>query len=196
MADPYLTQIILFGGNFAPRTYAFCDGQLMPINQYQALFSLMGTAFGGDGRTTFALPDARGRAVLHPGRGPGLPDYQIGQRGGVETVALTTDQIPSHTHTATNSLSVSLPGNANPGTASNPAGAVLAEASIEIRGGGQATANIYAAADTADASMAPAVVSGSVGVANAGGSQGHNNMQPYTVVNYCIALQGLYPSRS
>ena len=196
MADPFLSQIILFGGTYAPRMYALCDGQLLAINQNEALFSLLGTMFGGDGRTTFGLPDARGRVVFNSGRGPGLPSYQVGQRGGSEEELLTQTQMPAHNHAATATLSVSSVANPDPGTTSSPANNVLAEADISIRGGGQATGNIYAAATTANTTMAPPAVTQSVSLENSGGSQPHTNMQPFGVVNYVIALQGTYPSRN
>ena len=99
--DPFLAEIVMFGGNFNPRGWAFCDGQLLPIAQNQALFSLLGTIYGGDGRTTFALPGLRGRTPIHAGRGPGLTDRRLGSRGGSETVTLNTTQIPSHNHSGT-----------------------------------------------------------------------------------------------
>ena len=101
MSDPFIAEIIMFGGNFAPRGWAFCDGQLLSISSNSALFSILGTTYGGDGRTTFGLPDLRGRVAMHPGSGPGLTQRRLGEKSGMETVTLTTNQIPSHNHTAT-----------------------------------------------------------------------------------------------
>ncbi|MCA9638552.1 MAG: phage tail protein [Myxococcales bacterium] len=163
--EPFLGQIMMFAGNFAPRGWALCDGQLLPISQNQALFSILGTTYGGDGRTTFALPDLRGRAPIHAGHGPGLSDYRLGQKGGAESVTLTVNQMPSHNHTL----------------AMNGEGAATKQA------GYLAASEIYG--ETADKS-APANT-----ISNAGGNQPVSNIQPYVVVNYIIALQGIFPSR-
>ncbi len=175
--DPYIGQIILFGGNFAIRNYAQCDGQLLPISQNTALFSLLGTTYGGDGRTTFALPDLRGRSPVHFGQGPGLSTYTIGQRGGTETETLNATQIPAHSHSA------ELPVSTDEADATSPNGTVLG-AQPNARG----TVPNYSTA-AADGNM-------SVSVANEGGSQPHNNRAPYQVLNYQIALVGIYPSRA
>ncbi|MEE8602109.1 phage tail protein [Euzebya tangerina] len=171
MSEPFLAEIRIFAGNFAPRGWAFCDGQLLPIAQNTALFSLIGTTYGGDGRTTTALPDLQGRAPMHPGRGPGLTSRRLGEAGGTETVTLTEAQMPNHQH----SLLVS----DEPAQADDAGGAVPAVASQDIWG---------AAAD-----LAPM---GNDSLTTTGGSQAHNNVQPVLVLNYIIALQGLYPSRS
>ena len=175
MSDPFIGEIIMFGGNFAPRSWAFCDGQLLPISQNTALFSILGTIYGGDGRTTFGLPEMRGRVAIHPGIGPGLSSYRLGQRGGLETVTLTANQMPSHTHTATLNAEVTPP------TQANPSGAMLAGASIY--GPSAPSPNRALSADA-------------VQVQNTGGSQAHTNIQPYLCVNYIIALQGVFPSRN
>ena len=179
---PFLGEVQIFAGNFAPRDWAFCDGQLLPIAQNTALFSLLGTTYGGDGRTTFGLPDLRGRAAMHPGRGPGLAPRRLGEKVGTETVTLTTAQIPSHSHTGTTSTTkIDLSTNVGTSDTSdgrhigNHLGAFNEDATPDAKLGG--------------------VTSGTT-INNTGGGQPHNNMQPSTTVNYIIALQGLYPSRS
>jgi microcystin-dependent protein len=175
MSEPFIAEIRIFAGNFAPRSWAFCDGQLLPIAQNTALFSLIGTTYGGDGRTTTALPNLQGRAPMHPGRGPGLTARRLGERVGVETVTLTEAQIPSHNHTA----------RAN--TAGADAGPPDNTKSFARSGGGQA----YQA--NANANL---VDLASQTLSTTGGGQAHTNVQPYLVLNFIIALQGLYPSRS
>lgn len=188
MAEPFLAQIIMFGGNFAPRSWAYCDGQLLPISQYTALFSILGTTYGGDGRTTFALPDLRGRVPIHAGSGPGLSTYRLGDRGGVEDVTLNTTQIPAHSHAATATSTASMLAESREGTVSTPAGNMLAAGSNIFRPN----------ARTDDVAMDPAMVSveTSVQTQNAGGNLSHTNLQPFLSVHYIIALQGLFPSRS
>lgn len=175
MSEPFIAEIRIFAGNFAPRGWAFCDGQLLPISQNTALFSLIGTTYGGDGRTTTALPNLQGRLPMHPGRGPGLTARRLGQRGGTEMVTLSEQQMPSHTHTlrAEDNL-----GFAN---SSSPNNAVIARASS---GAGRAYKNTTSS------------LVGMNGVQNTGGSQAHNNLQPFLAINFIIALVGLYPSRS
>jgi len=178
MSEPFMAQISIFAGNFAPRSWAFCDGQLLPISQNQALFSLLGTTYGGDppgaGQTTFALPDLRDRAPVHPGPGPGLSTRTLGEKGGAETTALTAEQIASHTHTLLASTT-----SATGGTPT--AGASLAEAQ-----GGKP----YGSAESLGAMDASAID------ARWSLDAPHNNMQPFLAVNFIIALQGLYPSRN
>jgi len=170
VSEPFLAEIKIVGFNFAPRNYAFCDGQILPINQNQSLYSLLGTTYGGDGRTTFALPDLRGRTPIHVGRSNGGADHRLGQKSGEETVTLTAAEIPQHSHTARASN--------DDANAAPPGGNLLARA-----------LNLYTpAASTVDLLGAT--------VANAGGGQAHNNMQPYLAINFCIALQGLFPSRN
>ena len=173
MSEPFIAEIRIFAGNFAPRSWAFCDGQFLPVAQNTALFSLVGTTYGGDGRTTFGLPNLQGRAPMHPGRGPGLTDRRLGQSTGVETVTLSESQIESHRHTAR--------GSENAAISSTPADNVVS------RGGGRGV-NSYLNADTA--------VGESKKLLPTGGGQAHNNMQPYLAMYFIIALQGLYPSRS
>jgi microcystin-dependent protein len=183
MTSPYLGQIMPVGFTFAPRGWANCDGQLLSIAQNTALFSLLGTTYGGDGRTTFGLPDLRGRVALHTGTGPGLSPYSLGQKGGVERVTLNETQIPSHTHNVT----VDAKMRANTGSAGedNPTGRSL----------GTAREDIYN--DTAPAvDMADGTVTATATAGDTGGGQAHENRQPYLVIRWCIALQGTFPSRS
>lgn len=179
MAEPFIGEIRAFGFNFAPRGWAQCDGQLLPIAQYSALFSLLGTTYGGDGRTTFGLPDLRGRSAVHEGSGPGLIPVQLGQKGGAETTTLSVANMPSHNHVAV------LHAEAKPGTLRGPAGNMLAIASTG--------ADIYTPADPKENK---AMAADSIVVNNTGGGQAFNNRDPFQVVNYCIALQGIFPSRS
>ena len=187
--EPFLAQIIMFGGNFAPRGWAFCDGQLLPIASYSALFSIMGTTYGGDGRTTFALPDLRGRAPIHEGHGPGLPSYRLGQKGGEPTHTLNVTEMPSHNHIATGTVKAST----SDGTTNIPTGNVLAVGKTPIDRSTIVDSNIYTNA-TPNTNMASNEVT--VHVNNNGGNLAHNNMQPYLTTNYIIALQGIFPSRS
>jgi len=173
MSEPFIAEIRIFAGNFAPRGWAFCNGQLLPIAQNTALFSLIGTTYGGDGRTTTGLPDLKGRAPMHPGRGPGLTSRLLGQKTGTETVGMNESQIPSHRHTAR--------GSENAATVSTPANNFVA------RGGGRGV-NSYLDADTS--------IGASKQLLPTGGGQAHKNMQPYLAMNFIIALQGLFPSRS
>jgi len=177
MSEPFIAEIRIFAGNFAPRSWAFCDGQLLPISQNTALFSLIGTTYGGDGRTTVALPNLQGRAPVHPGRGPGLTSRRLGERGGVESVTLTEAQIPNHNHNLTASLEeTEFDGTPDPTNA----------ATGVVEGGKDIYTNV----------SSPTVPLSADAIAPAGGSQPHNNMQPFITVSYIIALQGLYPSRS
>ncbi len=170
MSDPFIAEIIMFGGNFAPRGWAFCDGQLLDISSNTALFALIGTTYGGDGRTSFALPDLRGRVAIHPGRGPGLSIYTLGRKSGVETVTLSQAQIPSHNHSMTTLTSELADDN-------SPIGNIPA----------QSRQDAYAHPSKATANPA---------TGHTGGSQGHTNIQPFCCVNYIIALIGVFPSRS
>ena len=170
-AQRLLGSIIIVPYNFAPRGFAPCDGQLLPINQNQALFSLLGTTYGGDGIQTFALPDLRGRAPIHRGQGPGLQNYDQGQNGGEETVTLDITQIPNHSHIAMASTS--------PANTGSVAGASW----------GRPRVLLYSAS-------APSTPMSSAALAPAGGSQPHDNLKPFLVVNYAVALQGIFPSRN
>ncbi len=170
MSEPYVGEIRMFAGDFAPRGWAFCDGQLLAVSQNDALFSLLGTVYGGDGRTTFGLPDLRGRVPIHQGTGPGLSNRRIGSKAGVEEVTLTVNQLPSHTHP--------LQASGNLATSPNPQGQVFA------RAGGQAYSPNF------DPNPMNAVA-----ISNVGGSQSHINLMPFLCVNFIIALVGIYPSR-
>lgn len=171
--DPFVAEIRIFPFNFAPRGWAMCNGQLLPLSQNTALFSLLGTSYGGDGRTTFALPNLQGSAPMQPGQGPGLSLHDLGETGGAQTVTLLESEIPAHSH----GLSVQ----SNPGNVKLPSPAVgLARAAGE---------NVYGPTTNLVA-LAPQTLPPT------GGSQPHNNMQPYLTLNFCIALQGVFPPRS
>lgn len=164
MAEPFLSEIRIFSFEFAPKGWALCNGQLLPINQNQALFSLLGTTFGGDGRVNFALPDLRTRTPIHVGSG-----HTLGERGGEQAHTLSISELPTHTHVVS--------GSANPGTTNRPNNTVLATNSSNTYANGS---NLVA--------MKPQ------SSANTGGSQAHLNMQPFLTLNFCIALQGIFPS--
>ena len=172
MSEPFIAEVRIFAGNFAPRTWAFCDGQSLQIAQNTALFSLIGTTYGGDGRTTMELPNLKGRAPMHPGQGPGLTSRRLGERSGVEDVTITEAQMPSHNHTLRATVSR--------GSASQPQGNAF----------NRSTGDTAYRTPTNLTGMSTAMA------ANQGGSQPHNNMQPFLTLNFIIALQGLYPSRS
>jgi len=180
MSDPFIGQITMFAGNFAPRSWAFCDGQLLQISGNSALFSILGTTYGGDGRTTFGLPDLRGRVPIHDGSGsgPGLPSYNLGQKGGQTNVTLTESNLPSHGHAPG---TIKLRATASPADTADPTGHALAMAPAYK---GEAT--------TVDMSSDSIVGQ----TANTGSSQSFNNMPPYQVINYIIALVGVFPSRN
>lgn len=178
--EPFIGQISLFGFNFAPRGWAFCHGQLLAIAQNTALFSLLGTQYGGNGTTTFGLPDLRGRVPLGFGPGPGLTPRTIGEIGGIESVTLISSQIPAHNHP------IYVSGDA--GTTDSANGNFLANGAVTIARGNTIPANLYGA--TSSAQLNP----NSVGMT--GGNIAHQNMQPYLVMNYCIAIQGVFPSRN
>jgi microcystin-dependent protein len=171
MADPFVAEIRVFAGNFAPRGWAFCDGQLLPLSQNVALFSLLGTIYGGDGRSTFALPNLQGSVPMHPGQGPGLSLHDLGESSGAEYLTLLESEIPAHTHTL-RTLS-------DPGDLADPSTRSLARS----RGG-----NVYQ-----QNSIANLTPMGPLALQIAGGSQPHNNLQPYLALNFIIALQGVFP---
>lgn len=184
MDTPYLGMIALFGFNFPPRAWALCAGQLLSIAQNTALFSLLGTMYGGNGQVTFALPDLRGRTAIGMGQGPGLSNYVQGEMAGAENVTLITTQIPQHIHTVAEPAVTSL------GTTDAPSGTVILSASPKTGTGPNAVALKTYSTAASDVTLKPF----NSGIA--GGSQPHPNMQPYLALNYCIALQGIFPSRN
>jgi microcystin-dependent protein len=172
MSEPFIAEIRIFAGNFAPRGWAFCNGQLLPISQNTALFSLIGTTYGGDGRTTTAIPNLQGRAPMHPGTGPGLSPRRLGESGGTETITLNEAQMPNHQHSAGGSSGKNKeqqPGNHSWGITSNKD--AYRETNDYVNLNNQV-------------------------IQQTGGNSPHNNMPPFLVINYIIALVGLYPSRS
>jgi len=175
MVDPFIGEIKMFAGNFAPYGWAFCDGQILQIVQNTALFSILGTTYGGDGIKTFALPNLKGRIPINFGQGPGLSGYALGQAVGSEDASLASNQMPAHSHSA------AIKG-ANAGTTNLPENNLLGKIT---------RMNTYNTPDAPLVNMAE----GSVSLSNSGGSQPHSNMQPYITLNFIIALQGLYPVR-
>jgi microcystin-dependent protein len=182
MSEPFIGQIMMVGFNFPPRGWAKCDGQLLSISSNTALFSLLGTTFGGDGRTTFGLPDLRGRDAKHIGQGPGLANVTWGQKGGRENVTLTTNELPNHTHAMTSALTVKCNGGA--GGEDNPQGHFIAPSPDDM----------FNAAGGAD--MAAGSVGGTITAANTGSGQAFNIENPYLGILHNIALVGIFPSRS
>jgi microcystin-dependent protein len=172
MADPFVAEVRIFPFNFAPKGWAFCNGQLLPISQNTALFSLLGTTYGGDGKSTFALPDMQGSAPMHPGQGPGLSLHDLGEVGGSQTVNLVTSEIPIHTH--------AFSATPQPGEDRTPKGEVLGK----VAGG-----NLYGNPNNL-VPMSPTALP------PVGGSQPHINLQPYLTLSFCIAMQGVFPPRS
>ncbi len=173
MADPFIAQILMFAGNFAPNGWAMCNGQLLPISQNTALFSLLGTFYGGDGRTTFALPNLQGSGPMHQGQGSGLSDRTVGETGGSDTVTLLQSEIPAHPHTVSGKSGAFPPGNNNP---TNTSWGTSNDRPYNPLGGTAVT-------------MSPTALS------LAGGSLPHNNLMPYLMVNFIIAMQGVFPPR-
>jgi microcystin-dependent protein len=170
--DPFVAEIRIFPFNFAPRGWAFCNGQLLPISQNTALFSLLGTTYGGDGKTTFALPNLQGAAPMHPGQGPGLSLHDLGEASGSATVTLIESELPAHTHTlraATDDADLQAP--------------------TPTRSLARSTSGFAYVAGAANTAMA------ATAIGTTGGSQPHNNLQPYLTLNFCIALQGVFPPR-
>jgi microcystin-dependent protein len=176
MADQFVAEIRIFPFNFAPKGWATCDGQLMPISQNTALFSLVGTYYGGDGRTTFGLPNLQGSAALNQGQGPGLTDRFIGEKSGTQTITLLIAEMPSHTHVVNAKTA---------GGTASPADFVWGTSNAA-----KVAANFYAPAAASPVNMNVGALSIS------GGNQPHNNLMPYLTFNFCIALQGIFPQRS
>lgn len=172
MSDPFIGEIKMFAGNFAPRGWALCDGQLLAVAQNDALFSLFGTIYGGDGRTTFGLPDLRGRIPIHYGSGPGLTPRNIGQKSGAENVTLTVNTLPSHGHP--------LQASANAGTDANPSSKVL---------GASPSVRLYRPVN-------PTAPMSTNAITQVGGSQSHPNVMPFQCINFVVALIGIYPPRT
>jgi microcystin-dependent protein len=172
MSNPFVAEIRIFPFNFAPKGWAFCDGQILPLSQNTALFSLLGTTYGGDGKSNFALPNMQGNAPMHPGQGPGLSLHDLGETGGSETVSLLESEIPSHSHTVMASQA---------DATDQQAGNELFAAGIGLA----MYAGPAAVRNLSDNAVSPA-----------GGDQPHNNMQPYLTLNFCIALQGVFPPRT
>jgi len=173
VADPFVAEIRIFPFNFAPKGWAWCNGQLMPISQNTALFSLLGTTYGGNGTTNFALPNLQASAPMHPGQGPGLSAHDLGETGGSENVTLLQSEVPSHTH--------ALNASTQPGEDASPAGEALARST---------GASLY---QTDSAARQVQLAASAVGIR--GSSAPHNNLQPYLTLNFNIALQGVYPPR-
>ncbi|MCG8354530.1 MAG: tail fiber protein [Kiloniellales bacterium] len=169
MSEPFIGEIRMFAGNFPPRSWAFCDGQLLAVSQNDALFSLLGTIYGGDGRNTFGLPDMRGRVPIHQGTGPGLSPRRLGEKGGAENVTLTVNELPSHGHP--------MRATADFADSQSPAGRVPA----------RVTANFWTEDFDSDPMSSSAIT-------NVGGSRPHSNMMPSLVISFIIALFGIYPS--
>ncbi|HEX8584980.1 MAG TPA: tail fiber protein [Allosphingosinicella sp.] len=174
MADPFVAEIRMFAFNFAPKGWAWCNGQLMPISQNTALFSLLGTTYGGDGKSTFALPDLQGSAPMHPGQGPGLSLHDLGEIGGSQTVTLLESEIPAHTHTLQSAVV--------PGNRTTPVG--------------NSITRVTGASPYLPPAGAPLSAAAFQALAPAGGGQPHNNMMPYLTCYFNIALQGVFPPRS
>lgn len=172
MADPFVAEIRIFGFNFAPTGWAQCNGQLLPLSQNTALFSLLGTTYGGDGKSTFALPNLQGSAPMHPGQGPGLSLHDLGETGGSETVTLLQSEIPAHSHT--------LRASSDPADVQQPS---------PTRSLARSAPGFAYIPDNPNATLAPQAL------APAGGDQPHNNLMPYLTLNFCIALQGIFPAR-
>ncbi|QHT57736.1 phage tail protein [Cellulomonas sp. H30R-01] len=177
MADPFVAEIRMFAGNFAPKGWALCNGQILPISQNTALFSLLGTTYGGDGRSTFGLPDLQGRSPVHHGQGPGLQPVALGEELGSSTVTLLESEMPLHGHTV-----ATLPDGTR-GTTGNPSGAAWATSRI-----GRVTEELYGSGPGA-LTMSPGAL------AVTGGGQPHDNLPPYLVLTFIIALQGIFPPR-
>lgn len=174
MATPFVAEIRMFGCNFPPRGYAFCNGQLLPISQNTALFSLIGTFYGGNGTTVFGLPNLQGRAAMHPGQAPGLTPRFLGETGGEATVALLANQLPAHSH-----------------------GVIVAATADGAADRANATGNVLAKpTDSSYAGSGATTLMNASGVTPTGQNVPHNNMQPYLAINFCIALQGIFPARN
>jgi microcystin-dependent protein len=183
--DPYLANVTIFAGNFAPRSWMYCQGQLLSISEYTALYSLIGTIYGGDGQVNFALPDLRGRCAIHPGQGQGLAPYTLGETGGNTEITLTSTQLPPHSHNLASAIKGAPSASTTPGTTDVPTGNVPAP----INGSGSA----YTTSPSA-ATMGTTVIS--TGTPPAGQSLPIDIMSPYLAMNYVICVEGIFPSRN
>jgi microcystin-dependent protein len=173
MSNPFLAEVRIFPFNFAPRGWAFCDGQILPLSQNTALFSLLGTTYGGDGKSTFALPNMQGNAPMHPGQGPGLSLHDLGETGGSDTVTLLESEMPSHPHS------------------------LMCQPQVEANKSAPSPATSYSRTNSGTPYQASNnVAMASNAIAPAGGDQPHNNLMPYLTLNFCIALQGVFPPRT
>ena len=172
--DPFVAEIRIFPFNFAPKGWAFCDGQILPLSQNTALFSLLGTTYGGDGKSNFALPNLQGSAPMHPGQGPGLSLHDLGETGGMDAVTLLATAMPAHSHTVL--------------AQNTPLGGVVSANGNSLNRPG--SGNLYDGTSTVPVAMAPQAIM------PVGGDQPHNNLMPYLTLNFCIALQGVYPPRT
>jgi microcystin-dependent protein len=186
--EGFIGEIRLFAGNFEPRGWAFCNGQILSIAQNTALFSILGTTYGGNGQTTFALPDLRGRVPIGPGQGPGLSSINLGEVSGTESNTITVNQLPAHNHSFTGTIKATT----EAGNTSNPSGAYPAKAEVVLSRTDTKENNAYK--NTNNVSMAADAVTGTVG--STGQSQPVNNMQPYLGLNYIICLEGVFPARN
>ncbi|HEV3457444.1 MAG TPA: tail fiber protein [Thermoanaerobaculia bacterium] len=175
MANPFVAEIRIFPFNFPPKGWAFCDGQILPLSQNTALFSLLGTTYGGDGKSNFALPNMQGNAPMHPGQGPGLSLHDLGESSGSDTVTLLESEIPSHSHSLMGSPIAALGGTPAPNAGFGKSANVAAYCTVS-------NTNLTQMSDNT--------------IAPAGGDQPHNNLMPYLTLNFCIALQGVYPPRT
>ncbi len=178
MSEPFIAEVRMFANNFAPRGWSYCDGQDLPIAQNSALFALIGTLYGGDGRTTVGLPDLRARVPMHSGRGPGLSDYRVGEQGGVDKVTIIPSEMPQHNHSVYGLTQIAN----QPGPSANAFLAIDVNAGVRLR---FLNPNINQPTSLSSTTLA-----------DAGATHSHENQQPFTVVSFCIALLGLFPSRS
>jgi microcystin-dependent protein len=200
--EPFIGQIIMFAGNFAPRDWAFCDGELLPISQNQSLYSILGTTYGGDGRTTFGLPDFRGRVPIGQGQGNGLTSRIMGEQIGIEDITLSTAQMPIHSHAAKTTISGSsvtakLKASSEVGTTNVPLNNYLAKPSnigLQSINMYDSSADIEMASDAIEIDLS--AVTANTTTDDTGGNSAHNNIQPSLVMNYIICMNGVYPSRS
>jgi len=197
MDSPLMTTIIGWGANFAPRSWAFCHGQLLAISSNTALFSLLGTMYGGDGRTTFGLPNLAGRVPIGAGQSPGTSNWPQGALAGSETETLTQLQLPAHNHSAsTSGMHATIPALSAAGTTATPGDTLALARGTASVGPSTGSANIYGPASAADTNLSPAPVTGNVTIGNTGGSQPVSIVQPLQVIQFIIALEGIFPSRN